>query len=195
MTVAPWADAKISQMIPTWLASGEGQTIEFKSTFPEQAHTLSENVASFASRGDGVILLGVEKNGTAVGLEGPTEDKRDAHRRRAQSIAQTVKPFPKIECAIGEHNGLVIVVMVIGKQPEPVYYYSGRPYIRDGSVSRIAEPEEVKQFIWAHGSSEHKRNMENLLHQQLKDSHDHSVAMDKAFLDEQRNWSLRLYGR
>jgi ATP-dependent DNA helicase RecG len=192
---APWADTKISSMIPTWLARGEGQTIEFKAEFPEQGHSLSENVASFASRGDGVILIGVEKNGTAVGLEAPNEDKRDAHRRRAQSIAQTVKPFPKIECVIGEHNGLVIVVMVIGNQSEPVYYYSGRPYIRDGSVSRIAEPEEVKQLIWAHGSSEHKRKMEDLRHQQLKDSHDHSVALDKAWLDDQRGWSDRLQGR
>ena len=43
-----------------------------------------------------------------------------------------------------------------------VSYYDFRPYIRDDRRSRPATPDEVKERVWAHPSSEHKRRMEEI---------------------------------
>jgi hypothetical protein len=59
-------------------------------------------------------------------------------------------------------------VCIRNDQSEPVFYYDHRPYIRDGSQSRPATPDEVKARILAHPSAEHKKRMDDLNYEMAK---------------------------
>lgn len=69
----------------------------------------------------------------------------------------------------------VVVVSVRNDQDEPVYYYDYRPYVRDGSQSRPATPDEVKARILVHPGAEHKKRMEDLTYEIAKNAVEQSA--------------------
>lgn len=154
-----WANADITKLLPEIRAGGEGPSYEFKEDFPPQGHELSKEVAAFATAGGGLILIGVRDDGSVVGLN---ENDRDQLRLRAQNIVSHVQPRPKLDVTPCFDEGFVLVICVRNDQEEPVYYYDHRPYIRDGSQSRPATPDEVKGRVLAHPSADHKKRMEDL---------------------------------
>jgi hypothetical protein len=59
--------------------------------------------------------------------------------------------------------------------------------LRDGRTSRRATPDEVKDRVWAHPSSDHRRKLEELKQEQLKRAADlsHEKALKhQAHLDQ-----------
>jgi ATP-dependent DNA helicase RecG len=162
MKVPAWADPKLSAELPDLRLGGEGQCLEFKVTFPEQARDLAAEVAAFATSGGGEILLGVADDGSLVGLEPGDAAGADKHRLRAQQIVKTVAPPVKADILIGYEDGRTVLCIRLGAQSEPLYYSESRPYIRSGSMSRPAEPMQVKERVWAHPSSEFKRKAEEI---------------------------------
>jgi predicted HTH transcriptional regulator len=183
MTLPKWADEQISAQLHDLREQGEGQKLEFKESFPEQAHRLAEEVAAFATCGGGTILIGVHDNGDVAGLNAASEEERDDLIHRAQGIIRTVRPQVKYEIRLGCDEGELILVVEIEEQEQPVFYYDYRPYIRDGRMSRRAEPEEVKERVWAHPSSEYQRQMEQLKVQQMRDHQEHMKAISQSSSD------------
>jgi ATP-dependent DNA helicase RecG len=178
MNVPPWADAKLSEALPALRSQGEGQLLEYKAAFPEQARDLAAEIAAFATSGGGQILLGVADDGSLVGLEPADAAAADKHRLRAQNIIKTVNPPVKAEILIGSENGRTVLCVRLGEQVEAVYYCDFRPYVRSGSMSRPAEPTEVKDRVWAHRSSEFKRKEEEI-----------EIRAEEAFAEQQRRAS------
>jgi ATP-dependent DNA helicase RecG len=162
MESLPWADAELSKELPGLRTEGEGPTLEYKREFPAQAHEMGTEIAAFATSGGGRILLGVDDDGTLVGLEAKSADAVDRLKLRAQGIIKTVKPGVKANIIVAAEDGKTVLCIQVGQQAEPVYYYEFRPYIRDGSQSRPAEPDEVKAQVWAHPSAEARRRAEDL---------------------------------
>jgi predicted HTH transcriptional regulator len=181
MGLQPWADPAFSQIIPTLRGQGEGQQIEFKVEFPDDAGKIAKSVAGFATSGEAWLLIGVEKNGALVGVPARTEKERDDLILRAQGIIQTVRPLPKCEIFIGEESGNAVLGIHILKQDHPVFYYEGRPYVRDGRQSRRAEPDEVVELVWAHPSSEHKREMEKINRELVRTLNEDTRALNQQF--------------
>jgi predicted HTH transcriptional regulator len=165
MTIPAWAYEEISRILPDIRASGEKQTREFMAEFPAQGHDLAKEVAAFATSGGGLILIGVRDDGCVAGLD---EGERDKLRLRAQGIVSQVKPCPKVDVTLCYDEGFILSILIRQDQTEPVYYYDHRPYIRDGSQSRPATPEEVNAKVWSHPSSEHKKRMEDLKYEQAR---------------------------
>ena len=124
-------------------------------------------MAAFATSGGGLILIGVRDDGSVTGL---IEADRDKHYHRAQAIASQVQPRVDCRVSLCFDEGFIVVICVHDKQSEPVYYYEQRAYIRDGRASRPATPDEVKNAVWSHSSSEHKRKMEELKYQMAKNA-------------------------
>ncbi len=58
-----WVDPAASRQLVIMCAQGEGQTIEFMQSFPEQAHELAREIAAFATSNAGAILIGVDNKG------------------------------------------------------------------------------------------------------------------------------------
>jgi predicted HTH transcriptional regulator len=182
-TVPQWADLQLSIDLPKLRAQGEGEQLEFKVDFPPQAHDLAAEIAAFASSGGGVILIGVSDDGSLSSVPWADALARDGAAQRAHGIARSVRPDVKVKVRFAVEGGQSVLCIVIPPQSEPVYYSDGRPYIRDDRVSRRATPEEVKQLVWRHPSSDHRRKMEELNYQQtagfIEDSRRQQNALDE----------------
>ncbi|MDA0262847.1 MAG: ATP-binding protein, partial [Chloroflexi bacterium] len=135
-----------AELIP----QGEGQTIEFKEGFPTQADDLGKELAAFGTTNPGVILLGVADDGTIVGLDGiATADGLDKLKTRIEGISSNgINPSLLVRIRKIKIKKKNIAVVEVPKGPEAVYYTkSGVPYIRHGSMSRPALPQEVNELV------------------------------------------------
>lgn len=157
-----WADAGLSASLPDIRATGEHDTVEFKERFPDQVHRLAQELAALATSGGGVLYIGINDNGELEGIDAADGDGRDAAVERAQGIVSTIRPSLRADILFAVENDTPVLAVNIPAQDEPVFYYDHRPYIRDARRSRPATPDEVKERIWAHPSSESKRRSEDL---------------------------------
>lgn len=108
---------------------------------------LGHEMAGFASTA-GRIYIGIEDNGTIVGIEGKEQDWSEKLIERAVG---SVKPRVNWSCTLFEDAGTKLHVLRIDVAAvEPIYYFKGKPYLRDGTSSRPAEPEEVKERFRQH---------------------------------------------
>ena len=132
------------------IAGGEGQAVEFKSRFPDQARDLAKEVAAFASSNDGVILFGVEDDGTPTGLDGVGSlSARDTFTKRVQGACGAIKPPVLAELTFHEVGGGTLACVTISRGSAPLYYVQNVPYVRHLSASRPAEPQEVIDRVLA----------------------------------------------
>ena len=162
MVLPGWADQRLSEDLPRFRATGEGQTLEFKEAIPTQAHDLAKDVAAFATSGEGTILIGVADDGSLARLDASTAEDRDRLALRVQGIVRTVRPMVTAKIAFATEAGETVLCVEVPEQDEPVYYHEGRPIVRDGRLSRPAEPDEVKELVWKSPSSQFKRHEEEL---------------------------------
>lgn len=130
------------------LQDGEGQELEFMVKFPDQAHELAKEVAAFGSSNPGTIFLGVSDDGSIVGLSGVnTITDRDRLQTRVEGVcANSVSPPLITRTTFEEHEGKQVLRIEVPKGPEPVYFSNDRPYVRHGSLSRPARPQEVTEL-------------------------------------------------
>src|ERR1700720_2070176 len=88
-----WVDPEASRQLVIMCAQGEGQTIEFMRSFPEQAHELAREIAAFATSNAGTVLIGVDNKGSCVGVSARSATERDLLLRRVEGICKgPVKP-------------------------------------------------------------------------------------------------------
>jgi ATP-dependent DNA helicase RecG len=181
LELPPWVDTELSKELPRLRSEGEGQQLEFKREFPPQAHELATEIAAFATSGGGQILLGVADDGTLVGLEASSPEAVDKLKLRAQGIIKNVRPSVKADIITADEDGKTVLCIQVGRQAEPVYYYDFRPYIRVGSMSRPADPDEVKRHVWAHPSAEFRRKSEELKLRQTEAFVEQQIKSSAAF--------------
>ena len=73
--------------LPKIAAAGETQHVEFKASLPRQADDLAKEIAAFATSNMGTIFIGIEDDGTIVGLpECETHQGREQLKQRLQGI-------------------------------------------------------------------------------------------------------------
>lgn len=135
--------------IAALIQGGEGQAVDFKNynsvDSPDLQRDLARHIAAFATSGGGVLLIGVSDDGTIVGINGATSvEGRDRWRKAIYAASRAVKPALVVAPDFIEADDLTVLAVRIPRGREPVYYFSGRPYLRDGQASRPAEPDEVK---------------------------------------------------
>lgn len=195
MSIPNWADHEASCKLPILRAMRERQTIEYTVSFPEQARELAKEIAAFATAGSGgVVLIGVAKDRSLIGLAVENAEAASNHVDRArQLIAKCIDPIPNASVEIASEDGkAVICIQIEAKQDEPVCYVDQKPYIRDGSVSRPATPHEVKERVWSHPSSEMKRKQQEILlsmqenHARLRNEMNQN-SVDAQIANQQRN--------
>jgi hypothetical protein len=122
------------------LSKGEGQHTEFKSDFPEQAHKIAKSMVAFSNSGGGIILMGVDDDGSPVGIGNPS----DAVDRLAD-IAKGCNPplWPTIGRTYIRSN---VTVVYAELSHSPISMYGGKVYIRVGATSREASGKEIEKL-------------------------------------------------
>ena len=123
------------------LEAGESSSVEFKEAMPGQVRDLAKEVAALATSGGGLILMGVADDHTIVGF--------DDSKERVEGVMQLVSPSPAVRVELHERRGRQLCAIFVEAGDEPVYYVDGRPYLRDGSLSRPARPDEVVRLVRA----------------------------------------------
>ncbi len=191
-TVPKWASAEISAELPNIRSAGENAAVDFKEAFPDQAHRLAKEIAAMASSGGGRIYVGISDNGDLCGINVSNGDERDDVAERAHSIARSVRPVPRINFYFAVEAQSTVLVLDIPKQEHPVFCYDSRPYVRDERRARPAEPEEVVELVWAHPSSEHKKEIERIRQQQLQNFIDHNRQLNQQSADQDRDFNESL---
>jgi ATP-dependent DNA helicase RecG len=116
----PWIDDEASEQLPVLRARGEGQALEYMRSFPDNARELAKEIAAFATSNSGTILIGVDDEGTCVGISASTPTQRDELLRRLEgtctgAVKPSITPSPKFACE-GDHT-ILIVTVPKGSQP------------------------------------------------------------------------------
>lgn len=148
MTFEPWADPQLSETLSRLVQAGESETVEFKRELPKQVRDLAKEIAAFASSNGGQLLLGVADDGSIPGITNAHDPAvRDDLERRIVGVCQMIAPpvRPRISWASARASGVLFVT--VEKGSEPLYYVDSRAYIRHGTVSRPATPEEVRAVL------------------------------------------------
>jgi hypothetical protein len=149
MTIPDWADPQLSQDLPVLRARGENQDLEYMESFPQNVRELGREIAAFASSNQGTILIGVSDDGDIVGLEKALSvEGRDELLHRIEGICKgTIKPSitPTVKFAVEDERP--VLILLIPKGSQPIYYSNHTPYIRHITESRPAEPHEVIDLI------------------------------------------------
>lgn len=152
MVTPDWADEVLSRDLPVLRSRGESQELEYKSIFPSNTRDLGKEIAAFASSNTGTILVGVDNSGELVGLpECRTVEGRDQIIQRLEGISKgTVKPSITPTAKFALEGDSIVLVIVVPKGCQPVYYCSDTPYIRHLTQARPAEPHEVIERVAAY---------------------------------------------
>ncbi len=143
-----WACRDDCLQLQTWCGVGEGQKLEFKRELPPQVRDIAKTAAAFASSDGGVILVGVNDDGTILGLpQGMDAKWRDQFSQRVIGACREVKPpiHANVRWAIDYDK--VVALIAVEKGVEAIYYAAQRPYVRRNNASRPAEPGEVEEVF------------------------------------------------
>lgn len=131
------------------IAQGENSKVEFKESIPQQADKITKEIVSFAHSGGGEVLLGINAQGFDVKPQNEiTTQVRENIVDRIMGLVGNLNPMPKVKCnQCSINNHFVLLITVSEQQTEPAYYFQNTIYIRDHSISRPANPEEVKTLF------------------------------------------------
>jgi len=123
---------------------GEDQIYEFKAAGTD-IQKLTKECAAFANtKLGGIILYGVEDDGTIAGTD---KRKQELDQPLQNSIRNAIAPSMVIDIAERDILGHeIILIRVPAWNRKDVYQYEGRVYIRLGTNAFIAKPEQTKKL-------------------------------------------------
>lgn len=145
------------------MQAGEGDTVEFKSTLRVNLHTRKadkrmenaclKTIAAYLNSEGGLLLVGVDDEGRALGLETdgfPNHDKLLLHFTSLirNHLGGEFAPFIRLAVEVaGEHD---VVVVECLPSPEPVYFRRDQEeifFVRSGPSTIKLSPSEVVAYV------------------------------------------------
>lgn len=138
--------------INTLIQEGENSQVEFKSAAVSN-EDLAIVMISFLNSQGGVILLGVEDDGSITGIEDSLDKKMNALNQIAQN---RVKPpvIPNLDAFTIAGKSIISISLEKGIQ-KPYYLIKNEKtlfYIRVGTTCRLASPEQIAILYASHSA-------------------------------------------
>lgn len=129
------------------IAGGEDGLTEFKRDVSQRSDFAGEMIA-FANTEGGQILVGVDDDGTIVGVSNPGRVQESILNIARQNCNPPLMPvIDRVET----DQGLVLVVMVPRRMGSPHENNSGQCYLRVGSTKRLCTPQERARMLQTSG--------------------------------------------
>jgi hypothetical protein len=123
---------------------GEDQLYEFKGPGTETGKITREVAAMLNTSKGGMILYGVDDDGTIVGTDA---SRQDFDQPLQNSVKNTVAPAAVVRLhSVSAMGSEVLVVIVPPWNRTDVYQYADKILIRKGTNVFAARPEEVKRL-------------------------------------------------
>ena len=128
------------------LRQGEGQSLEFKKSLSLRREGLEALCAMVNADGArGMVIFGVEPDGSACGVEQGNLDK--AQRSLSQAVGTGFEPSLIAQMWIDTVEEKSILVLAAQRNPAvPYHEYDGRAWIRQGSEKRQLSLSEKDQL-------------------------------------------------
>jgi ATP-dependent DNA helicase RecG len=126
-----------------WIAGGEDSFTEFKRDVSQRSDFAGEMIA-FANSEGGQILVGVEDDGTIVGVAEPRRVEEAILNIARQNCNPSLLPLiDRVEI----NGAIVLSVTVPRRLGVPYENNSGQCYIRAGSTKRLCTPHERARLL------------------------------------------------
>lgn len=123
----------------------EGQTLEFKRDASSLDNIL-KTVIAFANSAGGIILIGVDDDGSIVGLTEPAKTQEQI----ANAIAHRIKPQLLPEFNIMEVQHKSVLIIQVEYIPSPFYLTNKNEeqnvFVRLGNTTRLASQEMIAEL-------------------------------------------------
>ncbi len=147
------------------IASGEGDSVEFKSTLRINLHTgkqdkrmeqaVIKTIAGFLNSEGGKLMIGVADDGTPVGIEADgfaSEDRMNQHLANLVSSRLGDKTWAMIHVNFEDYQNSRVLVVHCERSPVPVYAREGDMehfYVRAAASTRELPVSQVSEYIEA----------------------------------------------
>ncbi len=121
------------------IASGESDTIEFKRRLPPD-HVVSRVLSAFANSRGGMLILGVDEDGSVLGL---TDSEADVAFDRLDEIVESVLPEATWEMGRATAAGKQVIYVWVDAVPAsegPVATARGEAFVRDNTQDVLISP-------------------------------------------------------
>ena len=133
------------------IANGENSGVEFKRD-DLQTQDLAKELVAFSNLEGGMVLLGVEDDGTVSGLARPDLEEWVMNVCR-DKIRPAIVPFFEIVRGVDDDNDVAIVRVTRGYDVHVLWHHHTNRYLmRVGSQSRKASQEELARLFQQRGS-------------------------------------------
>ena len=133
------------------IANGENSGVEFKRD-DLQTQDLAKELVAFSNLEGGMVLLGVEDDGTVSGLARPDLEEWVMNVCR-DKIRPAIVPFFEIVRGVDDDNDVAIVRVTRGYDVHVLWHrHTNRYLMRVGSQSREASQEELARLFQQRGS-------------------------------------------
>ena len=128
------------------VAQGEGRHLEFKRRVPEPER-LAKEVVAFANSGGGHLLLGVDDDGTIVGVKDSEEEEYSLREALGMNCRPTVSCISERIRVNGKRDVILVTIPDSPRKPHFIVTNvedgSGPAYVRIEDMSVEASPESV----------------------------------------------------
>jgi len=124
--------------------SGEDQTLEFKAAGTDVRKIAKEIAAMLHTRLGGIILYGVEDDGT---ISGSDVNRQKLDQPLQNSIKNSIAPAAVVSLKSASVLGAeVLIVIVPPWNRQDVYQFDEKVYLRKGTNVFAAKPEELRKL-------------------------------------------------
>ncbi len=144
------------------IRGGESDTVEFKSSLrmnlhigrrdERLEHSVIKTLAGFLNREGGILLIGVDDNGTPVGIESDkfkSEDKMSLHLVNIVKARMGRSTMTRIRIGFETYQDKRIMKVLCDPSPSPVYVNDGKTerfYVRMGPSTDKLNPREFLKY-------------------------------------------------
>ena len=118
------------------IQQGEGQKIEFKSSFQKE---VIETAVAFANAKGGKILIGVDDKGAIVGVDCNQESLQNGINQIKQNTAPALIPDISVE----EIDGKKIVIIEVKEYPIKPVSFKNRYFVRKVNANHLMQLDEI----------------------------------------------------
>ncbi|MXX81445.1 MAG: DUF262 domain-containing protein [Chloroflexi bacterium] len=144
------------------IAGGESDDVEFKSTLRMNLHSgakdsrmedaIVKTVAGFLNLKGGSLVIGVQDDGTPIGIEHDefeSEDKMNLHLTNLLNDRLNPTIWANVHANFEDYGAKRVLTVRCDPSSKPVYDKHGRLFVRTGHATRELSAQEAAEFVQA----------------------------------------------